>query len=659
MSNRLKFEHSPYLLEHAENPVNWFPWCEEAFETARREDRPVFLSIGYSTCHWCHVMAKESFEDEQVAEILNRAYVSVKLDREERPDIDSVYVSVCTALTGSAGWPLTVIMTPDGRPFFAGTYIPKNDGAGRAGLISLLRFIEDKWQHSRAELLKTGRDITEYLSREREHSAADIGREQLELAAKQFADTYDKEYGGFGPAPKFPSPQNLLFLLRYAHFSGDRAARASAEHTLQQMYRGGIFDHFGGGFSRYSTDREWLAPHFEKTLYDNALLAAIYTEAWEDGHYALYRDVAERTLDYCLRELHSPEGGFFCGQDADSDGIEGGYYVFIPAEIRQVLGEDDGRHFCECYDITDEGNFGGSSIPNLLLNNRWTLVPEGYAAFRGKLREYRAARMPLKTDTKQLLSWNALMLTALSKAYLAFGDRRYLTAAQELAAFLDTFGPAEALCAQSVSGKGAGQAMLDGYCFYAIGLTELYKADFDARHIEKAAALARAVLTRFSDGKGGFYDTAEDSERLIIRPQTVFDGAMPSCNSACAVMLDRLSRLTGELRFKAAREKLLAFIGGCCGKYPAGCAYALTAAMSDIWPTRELVCASADGEAPSMLFAVTEKYAPELTVLLKTPENAELLARISPFTAQMQPSGGKAMFYVCSGGECSLPISES
>ena len=388
MSNSLIKEKSPYLRQHAENPVDWLPWGQEAFNRSDHEDKPIFLSIGYSTGHWCHVMAHESFEDSQVAELLNRYYIPVKVDREERPDVDSVYMKACVALTGSGGWPLTIIMTPEKLPFFAGTYIPKNSRDGQAGLIPLLSAIAAKWDRDRESLLQTAQEISSFVAREQPGSPAQPGKDKLTAAAGQLAAAYDKEYGGFGTAPKFPSPHDLLFLLRLSHFTGDKEQRQMVDKSLRQMYRGGIFDHFGGGFSRYSTDREWLAPHFEKTLYDNALLSFLYTEAWQDGHMALYRDVAESTLDYCLRELKAEEGGFFSAQDADSEGVEGAYYLFTPAEVKSVLGEDAGRHFCNCYDITDEGNFHGKSIPNLLLNNRWNFVPEGYDEYREKLRIY-------------------------------------------------------------------------------------------------------------------------------------------------------------------------------------------------------------------------------------------------------------------------------
>ena len=658
MSNRLAKESSPYLRQHGENPVDWYPWCEEAFQRAKREDKPVFLSIGYSTCHWCHVMAHESFEDGQVAEILNRSFIPVKVDREERPDVDAVYMQVCTAMTGSGGWPLTIIMTPEQKPFFAATYLPKNNMGRQAGLLPLLYAVASRWKNGRDELIRTGNDITAYLNRQSGGKTSFPGEEDIRRAAKQLADSYDAEYGGFGSAPKFPSAHNLIFLLRYAALSGEKSARLQVENTLRQMYKGGIYDHFGGGFARYSTDREWLAPHFEKTLYDNALLALAYTEAWQDGHMALYRTVAESTLDYCLRELRHEKGGFFSGQDADSEGGEGAYYLFTPAQVKSVLGEDAGRHFCECYDITEEGNFQGKSIPNLLLNTRWNLLPEGYGEFREKLLDYRRERMALGLDDKVLTGWNGLMLMALSRAAWAFGDKRYLAAAKELAAFMEKeLGRGAQLKAVYCRGEARLPAQLDDYAYYALGLLELYRADFDPAHILLAKELAEQIPDRFADEKGGgFFRTAEDAEALIVRPKEIFDGAMPSGNSAAAVLFSQLWRLTAEVKWREEREKQLSFICANLNRYPAGCAFALCALMDEVYPTRELVCAAPGEDVPEMLKTVTGKYAPELSVLLKTPSNAGALAQAAPFTADYAPKDGKAAFYLCANGVCKLPL---
>ena len=659
MSNSLIKEKSPYLRQHAENPVDWLPWGEEAFYRAGHEDKPIFLSIGYSTCHWCHVMARESFEDSQVAALLNRYYIPVKVDREERPDVDSVYMQACQALTGSGGWPLTIIMTADKLPFFAGTYIPKNSRGNQAGLIPLLSAIARRWAEDRESLLKTAGEIGSFLSAQREPSPAEPGEDKLKAAAAQLAAAYDREYGGFGTAPKFPSPHDLLFLLRLAHFTGDKEQRQMVDNSLRQMYRGGIYDHFGGGFSRYSTDREWLAPHFEKTLYDNALLSFLYTEAWQEGHTALYRDVAENTLDYCLRELKAEGGGFFSAQDADSRGVDGAYYLFTPEEVKSVLGEDAGRHFCNCYDITPEGNFHGKSIPNLLLNNRWNFVPEGYEEYREKLRLYREERLPLFTDEKILTGWNGLMLMALSRAAFAFGDRRYLMEARELAEFMgEKLYEGGRLMARLCDGELRYEAQLDDYAFYALGLLELYRADFKAGHIASAQALAGQLLEDFADEKGGFFRTSRGAEKLFIRPKEVYDGALPSGNSAAALLFEELFRLTGKELWREAAEKQLGYICSACARVPAGCAFGYLAMLRYVYGGRELVCSLPSGELPESFKAVLGRYAPELTVLVKDPENAELLSQLAPFTADMQPQKGKAACYICQNGACSLPVTE-
>ena len=659
MRNHLQNERSPYLLQHADNPVDWYPWGPEAFEKARVEDKPVFLSIGYSTCHWCHVMAEESFENDRVAQILNRHFVSVKVDREERPDVDAVYMEVCAALNGSGGWPLTVIMTPEQQPFFAGTYLPRESRGQYMGLIPLLTAVAVKWETDRASLLRAGAEITEHIRADRPLGGGEPDEDILRRAVEQLTASYDKEYGGFGTAPKFPAGHNLLFLLRYAALADAKDVRAMVEHTLQQMVRGGIFDHLGGGFSRYSTDREWLAPHFEKTLYDNALLALCYTEAWQDGHLALYRDVAEATLDYCLRELRADCGGFYSGQDADSEGVEGKYYLFSPDEVKAVLGEDHGRHFCECYDITEEGNFQGKSIPNLLLNTRWQLLPEGYADFREKLRLYRAERCALRTDKKLLTGWNGLLLMALSRAARVFADARYAAAARELAAFLlESAGAAEPERLRAVCYEQGGPglpAQLDDYAFCALGLLEFYALDYDTSLLLRAEALARQILLHFADGKAGFFRTADTAEVLIKRPKESFDGALPSGNSAACVLFDLLGRLSGRELWREASLRQLRYL--CCHaeNYPAGSAFGFIALLHLLYPTRELVCVCR--ELPGLLKSITGKYAPELSVLVKRPGDGAL-AVFAPFTEPFVMQRDKATFYLCSGGVCSLPFTE-
>jgi hypothetical protein len=659
MSNSLINERSPYLRQHSENPVDWLPWGAEAFYKAQQEDKPIFLSIGYSTCHWCHVMEQESFENPQVAAILNRYFVSIKVDREERPDVDSVYMKVCMALNGSGGWPLTIVMTPEKLPFFAGTYIPRESRNGQAGLIPLLGAIARKWNEDRESLLSTASEIRSYVSQPESLSPAQPGKDKIDAAFKQLQGAYDEEYGGFGTAPKFPSPHDLLFLLRLSYYSNNQQARQMVDNSLRQMYRGGIYDHFGGGFSRYSTDREWLAPHFEKTLYDNAMQAFTYTEAWQDGHIALYRNVAESTLDYCLRELKDDNGGFYCGQDADSKGVEGAYYYFTPDEVKSVIGEDAGRHFCNCYDITDEGNFNGKNIPNLLLNNRWTFVPEGYDEYKEQLRIYREQRLPLAVDNKILTSWNGLMLMALSRAAWAFKDKRYLMEAQELAQFMGSklFDNGR-LKARLCQGELRFDGQLDDYAFYALGLLELYRADFDVTHLAKAEQMAGEIVSRFKDSSGGFYRTACDSEKLFIRPKEVYDGAIPSGNSAAAMLLSTLAKLTGKAQWLEESRKQLDYLCAACVAAPAGCAFGYLAVMDEVYGGQEIVLALPDEQLTPAMQGILSRYAPELTVLKKTPMNGEALAELAPFTADMEPQDGKAACYICKDGACSLPVAD-
>ena len=659
MSNRLQKEKSPYLRQHGENPVDWYPWGEEAFEKARREDKPVFLSIGYSTCHWCHVMAHESFEDAEIASILNDNYVSVKVDREERPDVDSVYMAACVAANGSGGWPLTAILTPAQEPFFVGTYFPKENRGGRMGLKYLLAAVAEKWKNEREELLHTASEMTAYLRREDALTQVGGAEGLPKKAAEQLLGSYDREYGGFGWQTKFPTPHNLIFLMKYAALTGDKKPREAVEHTLRQMYRGGIYDHFGGGFCRYSTDREWLKPHFEKTLYDNALLALAYTEAWQDGHMALWRQVAEDTLDYCLRELKGDEGGFFCGQDADSNGAEGAYYLFTPDEVKQVLGEDAGRGFCECYDITAEGNFQGKSIPNLLLNNRWSFLPEGYGEYRERLRLRREGRLPLLTDKKILSGWNGLMLMALSRAARVFSDRRYLLEAQELAAFIrDKLTENGRLRARLCDGELRFEASLSDLAFYALGLTELYAADFDPAHILAAAALAGQLPARYANEKGGYFSTPLDGEKLILRPMDTEDGAMPSGNSAALLLFDRLFALTAEETWRALGDRQADYLAALSADYPASRCTAMCALLLREHGTRETVCAAPTETPPEGLKAILGRYAPELTVLLKTPAREAALHEAAPFTRDMTAKDGKPTYYVCRDGHCSLPVTE-
>lgn len=650
--NELQYEKSPYLLQHAGNPVHWRAWGQSAFDAAQTEDRPIFLSIGYSTCHWCHVMAHESFEDAAVAEALNRDFIPVKVDREERPDVDAVYMAACLAMNGSGGWPLTVLLTPERKPFWAGTYLPKRR------LLSLLARAAELWQSDRDGILRAGEELTEHLRREETHAPGKPSRELAEAGKTQLAKLYDTTWGGFGSAPKFPTPHNLIFLLRYARLTGDDTACCMAERTLEQMFRGGLHDHIGGGFCRYSTDRKWLVPHFEKMLYDNALLALAYTEAFAHIRRPAFREIACRTLDYVLRELQDPAGGFWCGQDADSGGEEGAYYLLTPEDVSTALDADTARRFCQRYGITSEGNFKGKSIPNLIGTPDWEAEPEWTGAAREKLYACRWARTDLGTDDKVLAAWNGLMLSALARSGLVFGEARYLRAAARAAAFIRkclTDGKGD-LLARWRSGDAAHDGKLDDYAFYAWGLIELYGATFRAEYLTDACRLTGRMLDGFFDAeKGGFYPYSSEGEQLITRSKEVYDGAMPSGNAAAALVLSRLARLTGEERFRAASQTQLRYLAGTIRDAPAGHCFTLLALLEEFWPSAELVCAARE-VPPELLAFLRREMRMNLTVLVRTPENAAQLAAIAPFTADYPIPAAGARYYLCRNGACQSPV---
>ena len=503
MPNHLQYETSPYLLQHAENPVDWYPWGEEVFHRAKEEDKPVFLSIGYSTCHWCHVMARESFEDPETAALLNRWFVSIKVDREERPDLDSVYMAVCQAFTGNGGWPARIFLTPEKRPFFAGTYFPKRRQGGMVSFEELLTLIHEKWERERSTLLGPAEQILGLLNRP---STAE-GRaepELLENAVHLYKRLFDRENGGFGGAPKFPSPHNLLFLLAYHRRRGSRECLEMAEWTLAQMVRGGLFDHIGGGFYRYSTDKRFLVPHFEKMLYDNALLMLAYCEAYSVTQKRLYLLVAERTADFVLREITAAEGGFYSAQDADSDGVEGKYYLFTPEELVRLLGPERGEAFNRHFDITDAGNFEGKNIPNLLHSDPGDRTLDSLLE---TVYQYRKSRCALRLDDKILTAWNGLMIAALCRLYQAVRERKYLEAAKQADRFLwEHLWDGKSLHVSFRVGRRGEKGFLDDYAACIFAQLALYGATLDSAYLERAEELCRDACEQFQDREhGGFY----------------------------------------------------------------------------------------------------------------------------------------------------------
>lgn len=576
MSNQLKNTTSPYLLQHAETPVNWYPWCEEAFDKAKSEDKPIFLSIGYSTCHWCHVMAHESFEDKQTAEILNKHFISIKVDREERPDIDSVYMSVCQAFTGSGGWPMSIFMTWDKKPFFAGTYFPPNSHYGMPGFSDLLTAIANQWNNNRREFLQSAEQIIAHL-KSAELSNKNINDENLiEQATQIFSDSFDKINGGFGSAPKFPTPHNLLFLLLYAKQNQNSDVLKMAEKTFLQMRKGGIFDHIGYGFSRYSTDKYFLAPHFEKMLYDNALLIMAYSAAYSITKKEIYLDTAEKTAEYILGEMTSSEGGFYSAQDADSEGVEGKYYTFTLDEIINVLGEEKGMRFAEAFDITTNGNFEGVNIPNLLKSNDLTT---NFSDELKKLYDYRKNRTKLHLDDKILLSWNSMMIAALSMLYRVSRNEKYLNAAVNAQKLIEkNLCDGTQLYTSWRNGTHSKIAFLDDYAFYVTALIELYNSTLNSNYLEKAEQFCREAIRHFFDKKnGGFYLSKSENIELFLNPKEVYDGAIPSGNSIVAYNFVRLYQLTENEKYRELAEKQIAFLSSQASDYPAGNCMFLTA----------------------------------------------------------------------------------
>lgn len=569
MSNHLKNATSPYLLQHAENPVDWYPWCEEAFERAREEDKPIFLSVGYSTCHWCHVMAHESFEDRATAEILNKYFISVKVDREERPDIDSVYMTVCQAFTGSGGWPMSIFMTWDKKPFLAGTYFPVRPRHGMPGFSDLLKAVAAQWNGRRDELLDSARRIVAQL-RQTEAVSENMDTENLcGRAVQMFFDSFDSVWGGFGSAPKFPVPHNLLFLTLYTGQKDNPGALKMVEKTLTQMQKGGIFDHIGYGFSRYSTDQYYLAPHFEKMLYDNALLIMAYASVYVITQNRLYLDTAEKTAQYVLREMTSPDGGFYSAQDADSEGVEGKYYTFTLDEIIDILGRERGGQFSETFDITAEGNFEGVNIPNLLKSNA---LDADFGAEIPRLYDYRKNRSRLHLDDKILISWNSMMIAALSLLYRASRNGKYLQSAVSAQTFLEgNLSEGLRLSTSWRDGKASQKGFLDDYGFYVAALMELYHSTLDRAYLEKAERLCGEAVRRFADEKnGGFYLADLADTELFMNPKESYDGAIPSGNSVMAYNLVRLYQLTGKEEYGELAEKQLRYMSAQAQDYPAG-----------------------------------------------------------------------------------------
>ena len=681
--NRLGTESSPYLLQHATNPIDWYPWGQEAFEKAKRENKLIFLSIGYSTCHWCHVMAHESFEDKAVAALLNQNFVSIKVDREERPDIDTLYMRVTQILTGHGGWPMTVILTPDRKPFFAGTYFPKNTSHGRAGLMEILPKLAQIWTQKRTDVLDSAERVISHMASLEERTSADIpGRAVLERAQEMLAESFDDHMGGFEKKPKFPSPHILTFLLRHYHRSGNRQSLTMLGKTLTQMRLGGIYDHLGFGFHRYATDSEWRVPHFEKMLYDQALLVMAYTEAYQITGKSLYKNTASEIATYIQREMVSSAGGFYSAQDADSEGEEGKSYLWTAVQIEKALGAEEAFFWQQVYNVKQKGNFldevsGRLNQKNILyLKKRLVQIakeqgmPEDrfrsrLETIRKKLLSIREKRIQPFKDDKILTAWNGLMIAALAKSGMAFGEPKYLSAAQKAADFILTrMRDDEGRLLRRYRREKAGiSALLNDYAFMVWGLIELYQATLAPGYLKEAIRLNDIMLAYFWDHKkGGLFQTASDAERLFMRSKQAQDGAIPSGNSVAALNLLRLSRLTGKTDYSLRAEELLKAFSTSVERYPAAFTHMIQALDYVLYPDIQIVVVGRP-DAPdtvAMLKALQTTFLADKVLILKPADKdqADSIVKLAPYITNMTVIDGKATAYVCRDFVCNLPTTE-
>ena len=624
-ANRLALETSPYLLQHAHNPVDWYPWGEEAFEKARREDKPLFLSIGYSACHWCHVMERESFENDEVAEILNREFVSIKVDREERPDVDSIYMKAVQMMTGHGGWPMSMFLTPEGVPFFGGTYYPPEDSRGMPGFKRVLTHLASAWRNHRNQVDESTKEILEALSASAPRSSRgeEISQSVLAEIAQQSVHNFDPVNGGFGGSPKFPPSMTLEFLMSVAARTGDETLRNVIETTLRKMAGGGIYDQVGGGFHRYSTDARWLAPHFEKMLYDNALLARLYVHAWQWTKDPLYSRIANETLGFVLREMTSPDGGFYSTLDADSEGEEGKFYVWQRSEVLGALGPEEGRVFCAWFDVSDRGNWESTNILNTpreldAVAGDLGIPAERLAEIiaRGKCHLYgvRETRPRPGRDEKILAGWNGWMLAAFAEAALAFGRREYLDAVRRNADFLvDTMIDGDRLYRSFKDGRRRIPGLLEDYAGVAWGLIAAFEATQEPRYLETARRLASAITSRFTDREnGGFFDTPDDHEKLITRPKDLFDNATPAGNSVAVDVLNRMALYFGDPELERTAGDALDSAWAMAKRYPSGFGFLLTAAEWRAGKPKEIVITgpAEDSRTDALRRVVGEEYLP-------------------------------------------------
>ncbi|MAH13045.1 MAG: thioredoxin domain-containing protein [Verrucomicrobia bacterium] len=679
--NRLVFEKSPYLLQHAGNPVDWYPWGEEAFAAAKKQDKPVFLSIGYTTCHWCHVMERESFEDMEVGKLLSKHFICVKVDREERPDIDAVYMTVTQQMTGSGGWPMTVIMTPDKRPFFAGTYFPKESRPGRPGLKQLIYGLSGAWKDDREQVFKVAEEVTRFL--EQASAGAPGGPLTAALLDKTFSQLqtrYDSVHGGFGRNPKFPTSHQLSFLVRYWKRSGKTEALDMVEHTLRRIRLGGIYDHVGLGVHRYSTDRIWLLPHFEKMLYDQAILAQAALDTYQATGKQEYANLVEELLSYVLRDMTAPTGGFFSAEDADSEGEEGKFYVWKPDEILQILGKVRGERFCQIYNIVKGGNFRdeatgdatGDSIPHLTksidsISADYKLTPSDLRneldEDRNKLFAARKKRIHPQKDDKVLTDWNGLMIATMARAGTVLGDELYIKAARRAADFvLGTLRREDGRLLKRYRDHSAGlPAHLEDYAFLIYGLLNLYEATFEANYLEEAIDLNDLALKHFWDAKdGGFFMTADDGEKLLVRHKEIYDGAIPSGNSIAAMNLLRIARMTGRSELENKALAVMSAFSLDVERNPSAYTQLMQALDFAVGPSIEVVVAGelAKSQTQALVKVLHKDFIPNKVILHRPPGENTSIVKIAPYTENQEPDDdGATLVYICRNYACKKPVS--
>ncbi len=679
-ANRLINEKSPYLLQHAHNPVDWYGWGNEAFEKAREDNKPIFLSIGYSTCHWCHVMEKESFEDPEVAQLLNDVFVSIKVDREERPDLDHIYMTVCRMATGGGGWPLTIIMTPDKKPFFAATYIPKTSRYGRAGMMDLIPRVEQVWKTRQQEVLESAAGMTQALHHLEENPAfKELNHHTLAKAFEELSKRFDRTHGGFSSAPKFPTPHNLSFLLRYWKRTGNTEALHMVEKTLQELRWGGVFDQIGYGFHRYSTDKEWLVPHFEKMLYDQAMLATVYLETYQATGNALYRDVAREIFTYVMRDMRSPEGGFYSAEDADSEGVEGKFYLWAEEELREILSKQEADLLIKAFNVEKRGNFAEETTGKLTGANilypgkdpagiETELTPPDFErvleSARKKLFEAREKRVHPYKDDKILTDWNGLLIAALARGGRILGEEQYTLAALDAARFvLDRMRTPEGrLLHRYREGDAAITANTDDYAFFIWGLMELYQATFDAAHLQTALSLSEYLISHYWDHQGGgLFFTPDDGEDLIVRKKEIYDGATPSGNSVAAHNFLRLARLTGNTEYEDKAREILKSFSEQVDEFPSGYTQFLCSLDFALGPCFEVVVAGpCEGpDVKKMLNALNSRFIPNhVAVFRPSDKDSSAIDGVAGFIKDHAAREGKATAYVCSNNACKEPTTD-